>query len=231
MEKNTLESHLKDQITDSSSFLSYLLNEECVDDRLLEWGGRIAIEEKQWVFAEEIFSCLLERRRKPEDLVSLAHSLVRQNRWNEGEECLLEALNFISEPSLLLFCVYKNLGDISTLKKNFPLAEEFYNKAHTIRPNSLSLRLHRGILKLKQKNYNAAMECFQKLLKAQPKNEKAWLGLALSRKALGEDELAEGALLRSLDFNPKNPEALKLKNKWENPLLSNTTSINFHFSA
>lgn len=226
-----MENHLKDQITDSSSFLSYLLNEEWVDDRLLEWGGRIAIEEKQWAFAEEIFSCLLERRRKPEDLVSLAHSLVRQNRWEEGEECLLEALNFISEPSLLLFCVYKNLGDISTCKKNFPLAEEFYNKAHTIQPNSLSLQLHRGILKLKQKNYKAAMECFQKLLKLQQKNEKAWLGLALSRKALGEDELAEACLLRTLDFNPKNLEALKLKDKWQNPFFSNISSINFHFSA
>ena len=104
---------MKEQFTDSSSFLSYLINEEWADDRLLEWGGRIAIEEKQWTFAEEIFSCLLERRRKPEDLVSLAHCLVRQSKWDEGEECLLEALNFISEPSLLLFCVYKNLGDIS----------------------------------------------------------------------------------------------------------------------
>ena len=212
----------------ASDFLSCLINEEWVDSRLLELGGRIAIEEKQWALGEEIFSCLLERRRKPEDLVSLAHCLVRQDRLQEGEECLLEALDFIREPSLLLFCVYKNLGDIALLRKNFPLAEEFYNKAHTIDPASRSLRLHKAVLSLKQKNFKAAEGRFKHLLAEEPENAKAWIGLAVSRKALQEEELAKGCLLRALDFQPKNKEALRLREKWENPLKK---TIRFRFSA
>ena len=212
----------------SSDFLSCLINEEWVDNRLLELGGRIAIEEKQWAPAEEIFSCLLERRKKPEDLVSLAHCLVRQDRLKEGEECLLEALNSIREPSLLLFCVYKNLGDIALLRKNFPLAEEFYNKAHTISPDSRSLQLHKAVLSLKQKDFKTASERFKKLLVQDSENAKAWIGLAVSRKALQEEELAKACLSRALDFQPKNKEALHLKEEWENPLKK---TIRFRFSA
>lgn len=214
----------------SSQFLSSLVNEKCVDDRLLELGGRVALEEKQWVLGEEIFSCLLERRYKPEDLVGLAHCLVKQNRLNEGEECLLEALKFIPEPCPLLFCIYKNLGDVSLEKNNLPLAEEHYNKAHTIQPDSLSLRFHKGFLHLKQKDYKKAAGYFIRILKHHIDHEKSWLGLALSRKALGDEELAEASLLRCLDFNPSNTTALQLKKKWKESLLLKPSSISFHFS-
>ena len=219
----------KEQFSNSLEFLSYLVNEECVDDRLLEWGGRIALEEKEWAMGEEIFSCLLEHRCKPQDLVSLAHCLVKQNRLDEAEECLLETLHSISEPCPLLFCIYKNLGDIALLKQNFPLTEEYYNKAHTIQPASLSLQLHRGILSLKQKNTKKAAQFFIQLLENQPEHEKAWLGLSLSRKTLGDDELAKACLLRCLDINPKNTTALALKTKWREPFLR-SSAINFYFS-
>ena len=215
--------------SNSLEFLSYLVNEDWVDDRLLEWGGRIALEEKEWTIGEEIFSCLLERRCKPQDLVSLAHCLVKQNRLDEAEECLLGTLHSILEPCPLLFCIYKNLGDIALLKRNFPLSEEYYNKAHTIQPASLSLQLHRGILNLKQKNAKKAAQFFIKLLENQPEHEKAWLGLALSRKALNDDELAEACLFRCLDINPQNRTALTLKKKWREPFLR-PSAINFHFS-
>ena len=111
---------IQNQFVNTSEFLSYLVNEDWVDDRLLEWGGRIALEEKQWAIGEEIFSCLLERRCKPEDLVNLAHCLVKLNRWDEGEECLQEALKTISTPCPLLFCIYKNLGDIAPFERELP---------------------------------------------------------------------------------------------------------------
>ena len=220
---------MENHSVDSSQFLSSLVNEKWVDDRLLELGGRISLEEKQWIIGEEIFSCLLERRYKPEDMVGLAHCLVKQNRFQEGEECLLEALKFIPEPCPLLFCIYKNLGDISLKKNNFPLAEEYYNKAHTIRPDSFSLQFHRGFLSLRQKDYKKAAGYFMRILEYHSDHEKAWLGLALSRKALGDSELAEACLLRSLDFNPSNATALKLKKKWKEPFLK-PSSISFHFS-
>lgn len=220
----------QNQFINASEFLSYLINEDWVDDRLLEWGGRIALEENQWAIGEEIFSCLLERRSKPEDLVSLAHCLARQGRYEEGEECLLEALVRISDPSLLLFCIYKNLGDISLLKRNFPLSEEYYNKAYTIRPVSVSLQFQRGILSLKQKNHKTAIRHFIRVLNCQPDHDKAWLGLAVSRKALGDEELAGACLLRSLDFNPQNRTALELKHKWQKPFCF-ALPLSLNFSA
>ena len=41
-----------------------------------------------------------------------------------------------------------------------------------------------------------------------------WLGLALTKKALGDEELALACLKRSLDIDPQNPRALELKKQW-----------------
>ena len=115
------------------------------------------------------------------------------------------------------------------MKENFPLTEEYYNRAYTIQPHSLSLQFHKGILNLKQKKGEAAAKHFIKLLDNQPEHEKAWMGLALSRKILGDEELAEACLLRCLDIKPNNAAAIKLKEKWTKPFLK-PISISFHFA-
>lgn len=210
-----------------SDFLSDLISQPQVDNRLLEWSGFLALENQEWKLAENIFSCLLERRTKALDLAGLAKALRMQRRLKESEECYLESLNQITEPSVLLFTVYKALGDIYLLQKNFLQAEEYYNKASTLKSDCQGLLFSRAMMFLKEKNYPLAEQNFKNYLKTREPSAKAWLGLALARKALGEKELALACLKKCLDIEPKNTKALKIYKKWSQPFLSPVCDLSF----
>ena len=197
-----------------TQFLLNLLNDGEANERLLEWGGRLALENENWSIAENLFASLLERRRNAEDLAGLGQALLQQNRLEEAEECLLDALNYIKEPCPLLFIVQKNLGYICLLNQNLSMAEEYYNKAYTLNPQSSSLQFHRAYLYLKQGEYKSAESGFKNFLQDQPNNPKAWLGLALTRRALKKWELAEACLLQCLDLDSQNKQALQLRDQW-----------------
>ena len=196
-------------------FLSDLIQNKNTSSRVLEWAGFLALENEQWLIAENIFSSLLERRKKIIDLVGLAKALFKQSRFDEAEECYLAAIDKITEPCSLLFIVYKSLGEIQLLKKNFSMAEEYYNKASTLNPHCENLTFDRAMMYLKEKNYKEAEYNFQTFIKSNLSSTKAWLGLALVRKALGDEELALSCLQRCLDFDSNNYKALNLKQQWQ----------------
>lgn len=200
-------------------------------ERLLEWAGLLALENKEWSLAESVFALLLEQRDKALDLVGLAKSLRQQNRLKEAEECYLESLDKIKTPCSLLFTVYKALGEIYLLKNDLSQAEEFYNKAGTIQPACKSLVFSRAMIFLKEKNYKQAESFFIKYLKSHPLSEKAWLGAALSRKSLDDSELAWASLKKCFDLNPKNSQALKLEKKWKEKERPSLKSQLLSFSA
>lgn len=199
------------------------------EERLLEWLGLLTLENKEWSLAENVFSLLLEQRDKVVDLLGLAKSLRMQGRLKEAEECYLESLDKIKTPCSLLFIIYKALGEIYLLKGDLSQSEEFYNKAGTIQPRCKSLIFSRAMISLKEKNYRQAETFFIKYLQTQFSSEKAWLGIAISRKALGDIELAWACLKKGLDLNPQNAQALKLEKKWkeEESLSFNSQALSF----
>ena len=85
-------------------FLSDVINNQQADVRILEWAGFVALENKQWLIAENIFSSLLERRNKASDLVGLAKALRKQHRMEEAEECYL--VGFRVHYRALFFIIY-----------------------------------------------------------------------------------------------------------------------------
>ena len=211
--KESLE-ELKSNKKKQTVFLKRLVEDDQADERMIFWGGKIALENDNWTLAENLFSSLLERQLKPRYLVGLAQALFKQSRYKEAEDCLIEAVNKVLEPCHLLFVIYKNLGDLYLITRNFSMSEEFYNKAYTLSPQSLSLKFRRAISSLRQKQYSLAEKQFQEILANEPHSTKAWMGLALTRKALKESELAKACLYRCLDFDPRNQRALQLKEQW-----------------
>ena len=211
-------------------FFSELAKDKKADVRILEWAGFLALEKKQWPSAENIFSALLNKRDKVLDLVALAQALRRQSRWDEAKDCYLSALDKLVEPGPLLFIVYKALGDIYLLKNDCPMAEEYYNKAGALNPSNKSLFFYRAMMYLKEKNYAEAERNFQTFISSHFNSAKSWLGLALARKALGDDELALACLKRSLDIDPQNLKALNLKKRWQSNLFDSSLN-SLEFSA
>ena len=221
---------IKDHQKETAEFLIEFTQNDKVTPRLLEWAGFLALENKIWPIAEIIFASLLERRNKVLDLLGLAKSLRMQLRLNEAEECYLEGLDKITQACPLLFLIYKALGEISLLKSNFYQAEEYYNKASALNPRSKDLAFYRAMMYLKEKNYQPAEKYFKECLKLNMNSTKIWLGLAITRKALGEEELAWSCLEKSLDLNPQNQPALKLKKRWQKSIFDNVLS-SLSFSA
>ena len=199
---------------ETADFLLELTQSDRATPRLLEWAGFLALENQLWPIAENIFAALLERRDKTLDLLGLAQSLKMQSRLDEAEDCYLASLDKITQACSLLFVVYKALGEICLLKNNLYQAEEYYNKASALNPHCNSLIFYRAMVYFKEKSYQLAETHFKNYLLFNLKSTKAWLGLALARKALGDEELAWACLKKCLDIDPKNAQALKVKNQW-----------------
>lgn len=215
----------------SFDFLSDLIAHPKVSNRILEWAGLLALENKEWKLSETIFILLLERRTKTLDLAGLARSLKMQKRFKEAEECYLEMVEAIKEPCSLLFIVYKALGEIYLLKNDLLQAEEYYNKAGALNADCKSLSFTRAMIYLKEKNYKKAEMHFKTALSFSPHSAKAWLGLSLARKALKDNELALACLERCLDFEPSNKQALKTKKQWKKLHLNSFSSPSLDFCS
>ena len=213
---------------ETSDFLLELTQSDKATPRLLEWAGFLALENELWPMAENIFAYLLERRDKTLDLLGLAQALKMQSRLNEAEDCYLACLDKITQVCSLLFVVYKALGEICLLKNNLYQAEEYYNKASVLNPHSSSLVFYRAMVYFKEKNYKLAEKYFKNYLLFNLHSAKAWLGLALARKSLGDTELAWACLKKCLDMDPENAQALKVKKQWSQSIFdSSLSSLSF----
>ena len=181
----------------------------------LERVGSKALEARGWAEAERIFRFLIRHRDTDLNRMGLATALYWQSCLDEAEKHYLSAVEKISHPRPLLFSAYKALGEISLLKNDTAMAEEYFNKAGTLKPPASSgLAFQRAVLYLRDKRHKEAERLFQIVLALQPHKAKAWLGLALSRKALGRDDMALACLRRFLDRNPEHKKAFYLEKLW-----------------
>jgi Tfp pilus assembly protein PilF len=114
----------------------------------------------------------------------------------------------------VLFESYKNLGNIFLRDADFDEAEELFNKACTIRPDSDALLVNFGVLEIQRKDLDSARERFRKALEINPKNDGAWVGLALVHRECGDIDLAWANLERALDENRSNQTALTVAMDW-----------------
>ncbi|MES2856060.1 MAG: tetratricopeptide repeat protein, partial [Bdellovibrionota bacterium] len=119
----------------------------------------------------------------------------------------------VSEPGIL-FEVYKNVGNIHVRAGDFDAAEEFYDKAYTIRPNSDILLVNYGTLEIQRENHESALERFRAAVAVNANSDRAWVGLALVHRAMGDLELAKGNVERALDINDSNRTAIRLSVEW-----------------
>lgn len=210
-----------EKLLSSPAPLSLLSENKIACLELQERAGFLALEQRHWPSAKSIFSNLLDTPfgMKPDKRLlyqmGLSKALFQMKDLDSAKGIYLSVLDQIKEPCRILFIACKALGKIFLLQNNFPMAEEYYNKAGTWNPNCMSLIFHRAMLHLREKNYTEAKRNFQIFANTYPHFSKVWMGLALCRKALGDKELAIACLKRCLDLEPKNKKALNLLEKWE----------------
>lgn len=145
---------------------------------------------------------------------AFAQALYRAGRDEEALNAYYETLSHVTEENPALFEVHKNMGNIFVRRGDFESAEECYNKAHTMNPESDALMVNFGTLEVQRNDLGRSLECFRKAVAINSSNDRAWTGLAMAHDAFSDFELAWGDLERALDLNPRNRTAVILAAMW-----------------
>lgn len=125
-----------------------------------------------------------------------------------------EALSLLTEEDDALFEIYKNIGNIMVRQGDFEGAEEYYNKAYTLNPDSDTLLVNFGTLEVQRQDFDKSLYCFRQAVEVNPKNDKAWVGLAMVHAQFGDHALAWANLETAVDINPTNRTAILLLANW-----------------
>ena len=113
-----------------------------------------------------------------------------------------------------LFHVYKNMGNVQLRLGDAAAAEESYNKAYTIDPDSDALLTNFGSLELYRGDSDRALARFREAVSLNDRNDKAWVGLAMIHRKYGDVELSWANLEKALDINSTNESAIHLLCEW-----------------
>lgn len=144
----------------------------------------------------------------------LGDQLYAMGYLEDAVEAYLRSLQKMDLHEAEQFVVYKNLGNIFLKLGEVDGAEEFYNKAYTIDPDSDTLFVNYGSLYVYRGDYNKALERFRQAIALNDKNDKAWVGLAMIHREFGDLELAWANVEKALDISPGNESAIKLVCDW-----------------
>nr|BFD61846.1 hypothetical protein BdHM001_05270 [Bdellovibrio sp. HM001] len=149
-----------------------------------------------------------------ESLHGYATALYKAGRDQEALDKYYEALAVLTEETSTLFETYKNMGNIFVRQGDFDGAEEYYNKAYTLNPQSDVLLVNFGTLEVQRNDYDKSLFCFRKAVEINPENDKAWVGLAMVHSQFGDLELAWANIESAIDINPQNRTAVHLAANW-----------------
>ena len=149
-----------------------------------------------------------------ETLNALAQVEYQIEKFDDAFHHLQQAVLIAPENDLVLFEVFKTLGNIFVRKGDFESAEDSYNKAHRLEPNSDSLHVNFGTLAIQRSDWDTAAERFRFALTLNPMNDKAWVGVALAHRMKGDFDLSWGNIEAALEYGPLNETALGLALEW-----------------
>lgn len=147
-------------------------------------------------------------------LYKYATALYKNGNDQEALDKYFEALAVLRAENSHLFDLYKNMGNIFVRRGDFDGAEEYYNKAYTLNPQSDVLLVNLGTLEVQRNDFEKALYCFRKAVEIQTENDKAWVGLAMVHNQLGDTDLAWANIETALDVNPQNRTAVHLAANW-----------------
>lgn len=164
--------------------------------------------------ALSILKILIEQHKTSENYKLLADQLYAMSYFEDAIEFYMRSLQAQDLDPQNLFNVYKNIGNIFLRLSDPDSAEEFYNKAYTLDPESDVLFVNYGSLYVYKGDYNKALERFREAVQLNDKNDKAWVGLAMIHREYGDLELSWANVEKALDLEPANESAIKLVADW-----------------
>ena len=180
----------------------------------LKLMGRCLRDENRLEEALKCFRAYAKIERTPEANALVAEVLYLCERDDAALASYREVLRAVVSDEALLFDIYKNVGNIHVRAGDYDAAEEFYDKAYTLQPESHVLLVNYGTLEIQRGNWDEAVTRFRRAVEINPNSDRAWVGLAMVHRTMGDLELAKANLERALDINGGNRTALRLAVDW-----------------
>ena len=180
----------------------------------LNMMGTALKNESRFEEALKVFKAYAKVTRTAEASANVAEILYLCERDEAALATYRDVLKNVITDASLLFEVYKNIGNIHTRAGDFESAEEYYDKAYTLRPDSDVLLVNYGTLEVQRGAWNEAVTRFRTAVEINAQSDRGWVGLALVHHSMGDFELAKANLQRAIDINTSNRTALKLAVDW-----------------
>lgn len=176
---------------------------------------RILFDAQEWALAEKAAQYLLQTNPSTQVLFYLATC---HYHLKNDEEAIHFYLKFVMAHETISDCLFqalKNLGNLFLRSADIETAEEWYQKAYRICPQSDTILVNLGVLHTQTKSYNSALDFFRQAVVINPANDSGWIGLALIHWELSDFDLARANLRQALDLNPSSEIGLQLARIWQ----------------
>lgn len=170
----------------------------------------------EWTFAERtaIAETLSSTTNLASDTLRLAKLEYEKGDLARSLDLYFQAASQIREEDRTVFEIYKDIGNIYVRQGDFEGAEEYYHKAFALDPDSDALHVNLGTLEIQRQDWGTARDRFRFALGLNSRNDKAWVGLALSHYHLADVELAFANIEKAIDLSPANRTAVLLLAGW-----------------
>jgi tetratricopeptide (TPR) repeat protein len=126
-----------------------------------------------------IISAICQARPSFVNHFRLAQCLYDQGNFEVSRSQLDSAFFFPTEDTELLFNAHKLYGNIALQRADFESAEEFYNKAFSLNPNSATLLVNIGTLEVQRLDWVQAQDRFETAIELAASSEKSVKAKAL----------------------------------------------------
>ncbi|CAM6002529.1 unnamed protein product [Sphagnum balticum] len=180
----------------------------------IRWMGWCFKQEGDLENARTCYEQLTKLRVTEDDLFELGEIQFELKLDDEALISWTDALGQCTEESSHLFDLHKNIGNVFLRRGDIESAEENYNKALTLRPQSDILQVNLGSLYFQKKEFIKALQHYKNSVELNPYNDRAWCGVALVARELKDSEWAKATLFKALDMNPYNITSLQVLVSW-----------------
>ncbi len=164
--------------------------------------------------ASKVLGAVVKMDYRFETLFALGQAEYELQQDEQALDHLHQASMVAPEDSSDLFELYKLMGNVFVRLRSFELAEDSYNRAHRIDPDSDVLQVNLGALAIQRQDWDSSLFHFRKAVESSRANDKAWVGLAIGHRMKGDLDLAWGNLLTAIELNPLNDSAMNLIVDW-----------------
>lgn len=176
-------------------------------------GECLSLQEKNFE-ALTYFRAVVQAEGTPQSWERLASEAYSAKEFDEAYTSYVVAIESQLPDGHALFNSYKNLGNILIMRGDLKGAEQYYQKAFTLNPDSDVLMVNLGSLEIQKGDLNKAVDMFRAAVALNDANDKAWVGLSLIHREFSDVELSWANLEKALDINSTNESAIRMVCEW-----------------